>query len=57
MARSFGYRDFPEEVLYKAGVQAKIEKITLKALLEKVLREYLARHPESSGKEENRDGR
>ena len=47
MARSFGYRDFPEDVLYKAGIQAKIEKITLKQLLEKALREYLARKKEA----------
>ena len=36
-------RDFPEDLHHKAKVEAAIERITLKDLIAKALREYLRR--------------
>ncbi len=40
---SVNIRDFPEDLQYKAKIQAAVEKITLKELMIKSLTEYLER--------------
>ena len=43
-------RDFPEDLHYAAKMQAVIERTTLKALIEKALREYLKTAKKKGGK-------
>jgi predicted HicB family RNase H-like nuclease len=41
---SLNLRDFPEELHYKAKIQAAVERITLKDLIIKAVTEYLEKN-------------